>query len=69
MKIAVSLRTDDPKVPIGFGISLDLPEPSILYESEYAATIAAPITERWNTSDRRFSICAGPILEVEEFRT
>jgi hypothetical protein len=66
MDIAVSLGTDKTLIPIGFRISLDLPDPVVLYMSEDGAAIATAIAKSWNPGDRRLRAEPGPTLKIQE---
>jgi hypothetical protein len=49
MKIAVAFWTDNPEIPIRFGIALNLPQPSILDKSKDGAPVPATVAKGGNT--------------------
>jgi hypothetical protein len=67
MKVPVSFGTDHSKISIGFRISFDLPEPSILYKGYDSTTITATIAESWERGDRGLRHSVSPALKIEKF--
>ena len=67
MKIGMAFWTNHSQVSIGFRIPFNLPKPSILNGSEYAAAIPTPVAEGWDACDRGLFTRVNPILKVEEF--
>jgi hypothetical protein len=67
MKVPVSFGTDHSKISIGFRISFDLPEPSILYKGDDSATVTTSIAESWKQGDRCLRHSVGPTLKIEKF--
>jgi hypothetical protein len=66
MEIGMTLRTNYSEVAVGFGVSFNLPEPSILDESEYAAAIATPVAEGWNAGHGRLGVSVNPMIKVQK---
>ena len=62
----MAFRTNHSEISIGLGISFNLPEPSVLDEGEYAATIPTSIAEGRDPRDRSLGACMGPVLKVEK---
>ena len=66
MKITVSLWANHSKIAIGFRISFNLPEPSVLYKSKYGTTVTASIAEGWNACHRCLNTGMNPTIKVEK---
>ena len=69
MDVAVPFGTDQTFIPIRFRISLDLPNPVVLYMGEDAATVPAAVAERRDPRDRRLRTYPGPALKIQELIT
>jgi hypothetical protein len=54
------------EIAIGFRVSFNLPEPSVLHISKYATAVTTTIAESWNTGHRCFSAGMNPMIKVEE---
>jgi len=59
-------RADAPEVSVCLRISLNFPDPPILYVAKYPATIPAPITNGRYAGERCLRAGLGPILEFEK---
>ena len=66
MKITMPFWANHSEIAIGFRVSFNLPEPSVLHKSEYATAITTTIAESWNTGDRCLSAGMNPMIKVEE---
>jgi hypothetical protein len=62
----MAFRANRSQVAVGLRIAFNLPEPSILYRSEYATTIPAPVAEGWDARDRRLCACMSPLLKIKK---